>query len=138
MKTDTAPEASPGRSCPLRYRYGPDALARAPEVATDTLYVIGGLYGNLLALQRVLAMFEAERGRKRLVFNGDFHWFDIDDTLHAQINQRVLAHDALQGNVEAEFGSADSSARCAAVVARRSVARMRLLRLTTSSPTQSG
>jgi hypothetical protein len=48
----------------------------------------------------------------RLCFNGDFHWFDIDDAAHAEINRRVLAHDALQGNVEAEFGSADDEAGC--------------------------
>jgi hypothetical protein len=112
MKTDTPLEASPGRSCPLRYRYGPEALAHAPEVATDTLYVIGGLYGNLRALDAAEALAGQETRAPRLCFNGDFHWFDIDDTLHAQINQRVLAHDALQGNVEAEFGSADDEAGC--------------------------
>ena len=36
----------PGRSCPLHYRYAPQSLRRPPEIAADTLYVIGGLYGN--------------------------------------------------------------------------------------------
>ena len=102
----------PGRSCPLRYRYGAAALAGAPEMATTTLYVIGGLYGNLRALDAVEALARAEATPPRLCFNGDFHWFDIDDAAHAEINARVLAHDALQGNVEAEFGSADDDAGC--------------------------
>lgn len=98
--------------CPLRYRYGAAALASAAEVATDTLYIVGGLYGNLRALDAVEALAAAEATPPRLCFNGDFHWFDIDDTAHAEINRRVLAHDAIQGNVEAEFGSADDDAGC--------------------------
>ena len=39
-----------GRCCPLRYRHGAEALAALPSVATETLYVVGGLYGNLAAL----------------------------------------------------------------------------------------
>jgi hypothetical protein len=38
-----------GRSCPLAYRYQPEALARPSQLAADTLYVVGGLYGNLAA-----------------------------------------------------------------------------------------
>ena len=52
----------PGRSCPLRYRHGAAALATAPERVTDTLYVIGGLYGNRLALATVEALAAAESG----------------------------------------------------------------------------
>ncbi len=40
----------PGRSCPPHYRYQPTDLARDTPVAADTLYVVGGLYGNLPAL----------------------------------------------------------------------------------------
>lgn len=105
-------EDGPGRSCPLRYRYGAAALAGAPETATQTLYVIGGLYGNLRALDAVEALARQEPVTPRLCFNGDFHWFDIHDDAHAEINRRVLAHDAMQGNVEAEFGSADDEAGC--------------------------
>jgi len=38
----------------LRYRYGPAALALAAEQAADTLYVVGGLYGNRPALDALL------------------------------------------------------------------------------------
>ena len=45
-----------GRVCPLPYRYGAAAIARAATQSAQTLYVIGGLYGNQPALQTVLAM----------------------------------------------------------------------------------
>ena len=43
-----------GRSCPLAYRYQPEALAQPAQLEPDTLYVVGGLYGNLAALRTVL------------------------------------------------------------------------------------
>jgi hypothetical protein len=56
----------------------------------------------------VLACSQAERGSKRLVFNGDFHWFDTDPALFARVNDTVLAHDALRGNVETELADPDA------------------------------
>ena len=109
---DRDPAGAPGRACPLRYRYGAAALAHAPQVQADTLYVVGGLYGNLRALDAVEALARREATPARLCFNGDFHWFDIDDAAHTEINTRVLAHDATLGNVEAEFGSAGDDAGC--------------------------
>ena len=41
---------SRGRSCPLAYRYQPEALAQPAQLEADTLYVVGGLYGNPAAL----------------------------------------------------------------------------------------
>lgn len=98
----------PGRSCPLHYRYRPEDFAvDAPAhlQSLDVLYVVGGLYGNELALERVLEMFDRERGRKRLVFNGDFHWFDADPASFARVQRGVLAHEALRGNVETELAA---------------------------------
>ena len=69
----------------------------------EVLYVVGGLYGNEQALQRVIDLFEHERGDKRLVFNGDFHWFDIDAQAFAQIQRGVLSFEATRGNVETEL-----------------------------------
>ena len=43
-----------GRSCPIGYRYQPEALAQPARLEADTLYVVGGLYGNLFALWAVL------------------------------------------------------------------------------------
>ena len=101
-----------GRSCPLRYRYGAEAIARLPAVEAETLYVLGGLYGNLLALDVVERLAAAESGPVTLIFNGDFNWFDVDDTSFAEINRRVLAHHAIVGNVEAELGVDGDAAGC--------------------------
>lgn len=103
---------SPGRVCPLRYRYGAAALAREPERVAHTLYVIGGLYGNRPALETVEALTIAESGPVTLCFNGDFHWFDVDETTFIEVNARVLRHDALLGNVEAELLTEGEDAGC--------------------------
>ena len=107
-------DAGPGRSCPLHYRYRPADFAVPASAQCDVLYVVGGLYGNVQALQRVTALFDRERGDKRLVFNGDFHWFDVDPGAFAQIQRGVLAFDATRGNVETELADAgaDDDAGC--------------------------
>jgi hypothetical protein len=91
----------PGRVCPVRYRYGPGIIARVRERLAETLYVIGGLYGNLPALDAVDAMADAEQGPVTLCFNGDFNWFNIDDVSFRAINERVLRHDATERPVSA-------------------------------------
>ncbi|MEO5697302.1 MAG: hypothetical protein ABIQ60_09245, partial [Burkholderiaceae bacterium] len=50
--------------------------------------------------------------RATLCFNGDFNWFDVDDDAFAAVNRRVLAHDAILGNVEAEFDAPADDAGC--------------------------
>jgi len=100
---DRPADETPGRACPLRYRYAPEVFSGEPPAALaglDVMYVVGGLYGNELALERVLELFDRERGRKRLVFNGDFHWFDADPGTFARVQAGVLEHTALRGNVE--------------------------------------
>ncbi|MEO8006886.1 MAG: hypothetical protein ABI771_18355 [Betaproteobacteria bacterium] len=101
-----------GRTCPIRYRYGAGALARAQTMDAEILYVIGGLYGNLPALNAIEAMARAESGPVTLCFNGDFNWFNVDDQSFGEINRRVLAHQAIVGNVEAELGVAGSEDGC--------------------------
>jgi hypothetical protein len=101
---------APGRSCPLHYRYRPEVFAAEPASdleGLEVLYVVGGLYGNERALDRVLELFARESGRKRLVFNGDFHWFDIDPAVFSSVQRAVLAHRALRGNVETELAADD-------------------------------
>ena len=104
--------SAPGRVCPVRYRYGPAAIAGAPERLAETLYVIGGLYGNPKALATVEAMARAEPGPVTLCFNGDFNWFNVDDPGFRAINECVLRHDAIVGNVEAELGEDTDAAGC--------------------------
>ncbi len=102
----------PGRSCPLHYRYSPQALARPADFQAATLYVIGGLYGNVPALEAVLALAAREPAPVTLAFNGDFNWFNIDDTGFRAINNEVLHHHALRGNVETEIAHDDETAGC--------------------------
>lgn len=96
---------SPGRVCPADYSYSPSVLARAPDFVADTLYVSGGLYGNLEALAEIEAM--AARESATVVFNGDFHWFDAEPDWFAAIERGVAPHRALRGNVETEIARAD-------------------------------
>jgi hypothetical protein len=103
---------SPGRSCPVPYRYSPRVFDREPEIVARTLYVVGGLYGNVEALEAVLEMAAAEPGPVTLAFNGDFHWFDVDAGDFERVSREVLRHAAIRGNVETEIASEDSGAGC--------------------------
>lgn len=102
---------TPGRSCPLHYRYARSVLARVPDLDAGAMYVIGGLYGNRPALEAVLGLAEREPSAT-LVFNGDFNWFNVDDEGYAAINDAVLAHVATRGNVETELAGDDAAAGC--------------------------
>jgi hypothetical protein len=104
--------SGPGRICPTEYRYSPRVFDRQPEIVADTLYVIGGLYGNVEALDAVRALASRESGPVTLVFNGDFHWFDVAAGDFARITRKVLEHWALRGNVETEIANEDSGVGC--------------------------
>ncbi len=97
-----------GRDCPLDYRLPPGCFAGAPELRCDTLYVVGGLYGNLQALHALNRRLAAEPGA-RVVFNGDAHWFDRDPDTFAAVERELDAHLALRGNVETELGRPDAT-----------------------------
>ncbi len=103
---------TPGRSCPLHYRYAPSVFARAADLVAETVYVIGGLYGNLPALNAMVALASRESIAPTLVFNGDFHWFDTDLPTFTAINRAVLSHVALRGNVETELAADADDAGC--------------------------
>ncbi len=98
-----AQERAAGRVCPRDYSYSPSVFARAPDFAADTLYVVGGLYGNLAALEAIENLMAAERTPVQIVFNGDFHWFDAEPEWFASIARGVARHFALRGNVESEI-----------------------------------
>lgn len=106
------PSDAAGRTCPLRYRYGAARLAELEAWPAEILYVVGGLYGNPWALERILAMAALDGGAVTLCFNGDFNWFNVDPDGFDAINARVLEHDALQGNVEAELYTDGDAAGC--------------------------
>lgn len=89
-----------GRICPMDYNYSPEVFARAADFSAETLYVVGGLYGNAAALSAIETM--AARERATIVFNGDFHWFDADAGWFAEIERGVAPYRSLRGNVETE------------------------------------
>jgi hypothetical protein len=104
-----------GRSCPLAYRYQPEALAQPAQLSAENVYVVGGLYGNLAALRTILERAGREpAGPAAVVFNGDFHWLDVDPEDFVTVGETVLAHHAIKGNVEAELASReDAGCGCA-------------------------
>ncbi len=104
---------TPGRTCPLHYRYAPDVFARDADIRAETLYVIGGLYGNVAALNTILHMARQEAVVPTLIFNGDFNWFNVDDASFCAINEAVLKHVALRGNVETELVADTADCGCA-------------------------
>ena len=106
------PTMMPGRTCPLNYRYPPSVFNRDADVHAETIYVIGGLYGNVPALNAILQLAAIEPTRPTLIFNGDFNWFNVDAESFAVVNRCVLQHVALRGNVETELGADADDAGC--------------------------
>ena len=104
--------SAPGRTCPLAYGYAPSVFRRPAEIEAETVYAIGGLYGNPFALEAILAAAAAEPVAPMLVFNGDFNWFDAAPEEFATLNACVLRHVALRGNVETELAGDDDAAGC--------------------------
>lgn len=102
----------PGPTCPIEYVYSAKDFRREPSLQAETVYVVGGLYGNLEALHSILRMKEAEekRGTKvTLVFNGDHNWFDVDPAEFREVNQVALESVSIRGNVEAEIATPSES-----------------------------
>lgn len=109
---DAGLDRRPGRTCPLAYRYAPRDLACSPQVVAEVVYVVGGLYGNVEALVALEALVAREEGPVEVVFNGDFHWFDIEDADYLRIAKAALGHHAVRGNVETELAGEDAGAGC--------------------------
>lgn len=107
-----SPSPVPGRTCPIGYRYGAGELAGPPTLRTDSLWVAGGIYGNTFALRHLEEMFGEERGESALVFNGDFHWFDVADESFGEIERGAARHAATRGNVETEISQPHADAGC--------------------------
>ena len=105
----------PAPSCPASYRYSARDFRREPSLHADTVYVVGGLYGNVEALHAILRMQEAEarRGTKvALVFNGDHNWFDVDAASFREVNQVALESVSIRGNVESEIAAPTGGCGC--------------------------
>ena len=92
-------------ACPLAYRLGAHKLRNAPALRCETLYVIGGLYGNLQALESIQSRARQEADTPTLVFNGDFNFFNAEKQWWRALNETIRSsplHVAMAGNVEIE------------------------------------
>jgi hypothetical protein len=96
-----------GRVCPADYRIGVSAFSGRPELSCDTLFVVGGLYGNCFALDALELLIAAESGSVHVVLNGDIHWFDCLPEDFSEIERHVVSYRALAGNVELELCRSD-------------------------------
>jgi hypothetical protein len=103
---------APGRSCPLSYRYRPQDLAAPATLAAQTVFVVGCLYGNVAALTAVVARAAQEDPPAKVIFNGDFHFLDVDGDDFRAVGTVVAAHAATLGNVEAELLTESDEAGC--------------------------
>jgi hypothetical protein len=101
----------PGRTCPLSYQYSPTIFSQQPVHECETLYVVGGLYGNSLALTSIEALVALEP-QAQVVFNGDYHWFDAQPNWFADIDRRVRVFTRLRGNVETELVNQSDNLGC--------------------------
>ncbi len=106
----------PGRTCPLGYRTRAADLRADVGLAAETLYVIGGLYGNGHALRSIQAMARKEVAAglpaPMLVFNGDFNWFNAEPSSFRLINDAVAGCHAVAGNVELELAEPSPGVGC--------------------------
>jgi hypothetical protein len=100
MSTDLS---NTGRVCPVDYHYSPRVLASPADFDTEVLYVVGGLYGNLQALQAVEALAQREQTQPTIIFNGDFHFVDAEPDWFGEVDRGVANYQAIRGNVETEI-----------------------------------
>jgi len=109
---------SGGRVCSLNYRYSPGSIgATAVQHSASTVYVVGGLYGSVEALNAIERRVDEDAtnlgANPLVVFNGDFNFFNakrLDEW--REINRRVMKHAAIAGNVEVEAVAFDSDGSC--------------------------
>lgn len=76
------------------------------ELEADTLYVVGGMYGNLQALAEIERLAAEERPRAVVVFNGDFNFFNAHPDDFHKVNTAIRErYHATAGNIEFEISS---------------------------------
>lgn len=105
-----------GRICPLNYRINLKDIKESTSTSCETIYIIGGLYGNWAALNTILQRKRQEEAENNstitLLFNGDFNWLNSTRETFKSINQEVFKHLALKGNVECEIATPTQGAGC--------------------------
>lgn len=103
---------SRGRSCPISFQYRPEELSGPATLSCSTLYVVGGLYGNAVALHHLLNHIQHDDPAAMVVFNGDFHYLDVAPSVFRDVSETVAAYPAIRGNVEAQLVGGDDLADC--------------------------
>ena len=98
-----------GRTCPVDYLLTPQEFEVEPR-SVETLYALGGLYGNRWALEAALALAEAEGALVAL--HGDYHWFDAEPQAFEALERAVAPLAVSLGNVEAELLRPGDEAGC--------------------------
>jgi predicted phosphodiesterase len=105
MQLDKSVKIEAGRFCPADYRIDQKLFAKSQATMEfDLVYVVGGLYGNTEALRVICDAFEADPvSNKCMIFNGDFHWFDVSAAEFLEIEFQTSKYMRLRGNVETEL-----------------------------------
>src|SRR5699024_3539141 len=79
----------------------------------STLYIVGGLYGNTGALRAIRnRLLDEDETSTAVIFNGDFHYFDIAPDQFNAISEIVDEYYATKGNIEAELDGSNGDAGC--------------------------
>lgn len=107
-----SPITSNGASC----SYSSTGFSNPISLCAETVYIVGGIYGNMEALRCVLQMKIQEEQQfgtpVKLLFNGDYNWLNCDAESFVEINESVLCHFAMRGNVETELADASGGNDC--------------------------
>ena len=107
---------SPATGATLSCSYSSTGFSNPISLSADTAYIVGGIYGNVEALRCVLQMKLEEEQRfgiaVKLLFNGDYNWLNCDAESFVEINETVLHHFAMRGNVETELEDTASGNGC--------------------------
>ncbi|MEI0560020.1 hypothetical protein R4L22_00380 [Brachyspira pilosicoli] len=90
--------------CPSDYALDKDSFKKVININNSTLYIVGGLYGNIESLKEINKMIENEKDKDiLLIFNGDMHWFDKSADDFKKIEDMSENSQKLLGNVEKEL-----------------------------------
>lgn len=90
-----------GRNCSLDYILKKDWTKKIIKCDNDVLYIVGGLYGNSFALDIINK--KAKEENAKIIFNGDMHWFDVEEKDFLKIEENSKNGLKLLGNVEYEL-----------------------------------
>lgn len=86
--------SAPHRSCPISYSISPTSIRKSKDINTQVLFVVGGLYGNVEALDAIEkrisddGSFSHSDEKPLVVFNGDFNFLNSSPDDWLSINNR--------------------------------------------------